>query len=282
MSKPENPDIFYPLEVPQSLLPYVRRVLVTDSDQDVDMQVQVGATGYNYFGWTWRGAWQANMNGVQIFDTDTDGPLHMTGQVRKSDVYVRLHRDIATMFLEFTALGHFQLLGVTGAQLAESATAPEQLNPALKPAMEKIRAAQDMSPQARLDFIGTVFEAMPKHSIPNGIQEAIQKIEAADGDVLIGDLVTDLDMSERTFRPLFAKLIGLSPKAFCTTLQINNAFNQILMSRGGDLADVALRSGFSDQAHFTRAFGGFLGKAPKSYLKDVEATLERFVGQSRA
>jgi|GEM_PF-4505440 len=145
MSKPENPDIFYPLEVPQSLLPYVRRVLVTDSDQDVDMQVQVGATGYNYFGWTWRGAWQANMNGVQIFDTDTDGPLHMTGQVRKSDVYVRLHRDIATMFLEFTALGHFQLLGVTGAQLAESATAPEQLNPALKPAMEKIRAAQDMS-----------------------------------------------------------------------------------------------------------------------------------------
>ncbi|MEP1695638.1 MAG: AraC family transcriptional regulator [Paracoccaceae bacterium] len=282
MPKPPNPNIFRPMDVPSSIKPYVRRILMADSsDKAVDMVVNVSATGYHYFGWTWRGKWEASVNGNLMFDTDKDGPLHVTGQVKKSDVAVRLKQNIGQVFFEFSALGHYQVLGITGLQLVENPATPEALNPALEPHMARIRDAGETTVNARLDLIAEIFDAMPKHTVPSGIIAAIEQVEAADGDIRIADLARISGMAERQFRTLFIKLIGISPKVFCKILQINSAFNRILISNGGDLADVALRSGFSDQAHFTRAFGEFLGKAPKSYLKNVEATLERFVGHSR-
>lgn len=282
MPKPANPDIFRPLDVPDSIKPYVRRVLVAQSDQPVDMAVNVSATGYHYFGWTWHGNWIAHVDGKLVFDTATDGCLHVTGQVRKSDTKVKFQQKIEQIFLEFSALGHYQLLGISGAQLVENGAAPESLNPALEPHLVRMRQAVDMSPNARLALIAEVFDGLPKQTVPSGMVAAIAQMEAADGDIRIAELVSKAGMAERQFRTQFVKLIGLSPKVFCKTLQINSAFHQILMSSGGDLAHIAAKAGFSDQAHFTRAFGEFLGKAPKSYLKDVEATLERFVGQSRA
>ena len=282
MPKPANPDIFRPMDVPNAIKPYVRRVLVADTDQPVDMEVSVSDTGYHYFGATWRGNWQAFVDGKRVFDTAHDGRLHVTGQVRKSNTTVRFQQDIGQIFLEFAALGHVQLLGMTGQQLIETGAAPEVLNPALEPHLAEIRNAGDISVQARLDLIADVFDNLPKQTVPSEMIAAVAQMEAAHGDIRLSDLVRDLGLAERQFRAQFVKLIGLSPKAFCKTLQINSAFHQILISNGGDLADVAVRSGYADQAHFTRAFHLFLGKAPKSYLNDVEATLERFVGQSRA
>lgn len=138
MSNTANPDIFRPVDVPPSITPYVRRILVADSAEPVEMSVEVRPTGYGYLGWTWRGTWQAEVNGKDIFDTDKDGPLHLTGQLRKSEVAVKMLGNIGQVFVEFTALGHFELLGVTGADMAEKAVAPQKLNPALKPYLANI------------------------------------------------------------------------------------------------------------------------------------------------
>lgn len=282
MSNTANPDIFRPIDVPRSIKPYVRRILVADSPEPVDMSVEVRATGYSYLGWTWRGTWQADVNGERIYDTDIEGPLHLTGQIKKCEVDVKMLGNIAQVFLEFTALGHFELLGVTGDEMVGKAVAPQKLNPALKPYLATIVDAGEMSVSARIELLTSALSALPKHAVPIGMTVAISQMEASDGDIRIADLVRDLEMSERKFRSQFTRLIGLSPKAFCKTLQINRAFGQILQSMGGNLADVALEAGFSDQAHFSREFGAFLGKAPQRYLKNVEATLGRFVGRSRS
>jgi AraC-like DNA-binding protein len=278
MPKPANPDIYRPIDVPNSIKPYVRRMLVADSDQLVDMEVDVRATGYHYLGWVWRGRWQGEVNGSTTFDSDVDGPIALTGQVKKNIVIARMQRDVGQIFVEFTALGHFQLLGITGRQ---DASAPQVLNPALGPHFEKIFGAKDINMAARVTLMAEVLCALPKHPVPEGIAATIERMEAVDGDIRIVKLVNELGLAERQFRTAFENLIGLSPKAFCKTLQINRAFNQLLTKNRGDLARVAAESGFSDQSHFTRAFGDFLGKAPVAYLDDVEATLARFVGQSR-
>jgi len=282
MSKPANPDIFRPVDVPASLSPYVRRILVADSPEPVEMSVEVRPTGYGYLGWTWRGTWQADVNNERIFDTDEDGPLHLTGQIRKSEVGVRFLGNIAQIFLEFTALGQFELLGILGADMAENAVAPQKLNPALNPYLASIFGAGEVSVAARIELLASALSGLPKHTVPTEMVAAVSRMEAADGDIKIAALVRDMDMSERKFRSEFFRLIGLSPKAFCKVLQINRAFNQILQSKGGNLADVALEAGFSDQAHFSREFCAFLGNAPQRYLKNIEATLERFVGHSRS
>ncbi|MCG3268797.1 AraC family transcriptional regulator [Yoonia sp. I 8.24] len=282
MPKPPNPDIYRPMELPTSIRPYVRRALVADSNQSVDMEVSVRATGYHYFGWVWRGIWQGEVNGKTLFSSDNDGTLHLTGQVKQGDVIARMKRDIGQIFLEFTALGHFQLFGITGKKMVENAVDPQMLNPALARHFTTLCDAGDISAKARLALLADVFSELPKWETPNGLVAAIAQMEAADGDIRISALVDDLDLAERQFRTQFETLVGLSPKTFCKTLQINRAFSQVLMNNGGDLAGIAAEAGFSDQAHFTRSFSKFLGQAPKRYLNDVETTLKRFVGQSRA
>lgn len=281
MLKKANPDIYRTVDVPERLRPYVRRALVADTGEQVDMEVDVRATGYHYFGWVWRGSWQGQVNGETRFDSDIDGPLHLSGQVKKSTVVARMQRDVGQVFLEFSALGHFQLFGIEGAQMLEDAVAPQVLNPALKPHLEKIRGEDDMSARARMELMAVILSELPKRDVPVGIATAIDRMEAVDGDIRIAELISELGLAERRFRTDFEALVGLSPKTFCKTLQINRAFNQMLMTNGGDLAGVAAQAGFADQAHFTRAFGDFLGKAPGSYVKNVEKTLARFVGQSR-
>jgi len=115
----------------------------------------------------------------------------------------------------------------------------------------------------------------------DAIVQALHDIEAADGNVRLSALLAQHGFPERKFRDDFKKLIGLTPKAFCKTLQINKALHQLIVNNGDDLAGISTEVGFADQAHFTRAFGEFLGRSPARYLKDIEATLALFVGQSR-
>ncbi len=281
MTKTSNPDIFQPVDVPESLKPYVRRVLIADSTEQVDISAGVCATGYHYFGWVWRGRWQGQVNGEILFNSDLDGPLHLSGQVDKGEVVAKIQGDIGQIFLEFSALGHFQLLGITGARMLEDAVAPQLLNPKLQPHLKRILGAGDLSVNARMELMAEVLSQLPKHVVSDNIITAVARIEAADGDIRIAELVAELGVAERQFRTDFKTLTGLTPKAFCKALQINQALNQLLASNGGDLAGVAAETGFSDQAHFTRAFSDFLGKAPGGYLKNIETTLARFAGRSR-
>lgn len=92
MTKILNPDIYQSVNVPVCLKPYVR------------------VTGYHYFGWIWRGRWQAQVGEETLFDSENDGPFHFSGQVAQREITARLQRDIGQVFLEFAALGHLQIL----------------------------------------------------------------------------------------------------------------------------------------------------------------------------
>ena len=280
MTRLVNPDIYQRLEVPVGLKPYVRRVLVADTAKQVDMMVDVRATGYHYFGWIWRGSWQAHVSEEMLFDSDKDGSFHFTGQVGQREITVRLQRDIGQIFLEFTALGHFQVFGISGASMMEAAVAPQAVNPTLKPYLDRLKRVDNSSASARLSGLAAALVRMPKHAVPDEISAAIGQMETVDGDISISGLVKNLAISERKFRTDFKHLVGLSPKAFCNTLRINWALNQLLTRNGSDLARIAVETGFSDQAHFTRAFSQHLGNAPRKYFQDIENTLARFVGQS--
>ena len=269
MQKVSNPDIYRPMDVPESLRPYIRRALVADTNDPVDMVVDVRATGYHYFGWIWRGRWQGHVNGETRFDSDRDGPLHLSGQVANNDIVAKMQRDVGQIFLEFSALGHFQLLGINGEQMLGEAGAPHLLNPALGPHLDRIFGAENMPVKARMLLLADILSQLPKHPVPDGIISAIERIEAVDGDLKISTLMDELGLPERKFRTEFKTLVGLSPKVFCRTLQINKSLNHLLVSNGGDLTGIAAQTGFSDQAHFTRAFGDFLANTPGRYLGDI-------------
>ena len=273
--------IYHPMDVPGCLRPFVRRVLATDTKGAADITIDVRGSGYHYLGFVWRGRWQGQVDGLICFDSDIDGRIHLSGQVSTADVFAKMSGNFGHIVLEFTALGHFQLLGIDGQSLINDAKAPQLLNVHLGTYLEKIEAPKYDTNVANLDLIAEVLSQIPKHSVADDILQALNHIEAADGNVRMSALLAQLGLPERKFRDDFKRLIGLTPKAFCKTLQVNKALNQLIVNNGGDLAGISTDAGFSDQAHFTRAFSEFLGDSPARYLKNIEATLARFLGQSR-
>ncbi|MCI9591965.1 MAG: AraC family transcriptional regulator, partial [Lachnospiraceae bacterium] len=61
----------------------------------------------------------------------------------------------------------------------------------------------------------------------------------------------------------FTKSKGITPYRYLETIRINEA--KKLLSKGVSPLDAAIRTGFSDQSHFTNYFTSFIGLAPGVY-----------------
>ncbi|CDZ37922.1 AraC family transcriptional regulator [Neorhizobium galegae] len=62
----------------------------------------------------------------------------------------------------------------------------------------------------------------------------------------------------------FRKLLGTSPHRYLVMRRLDRA--KVLLSQGGTLADVAVDTGFADQAHFTRHFKKTFGMTPGRWM----------------
>ena len=113
-----------------------------------------------------------------------------------------------------------------------------------------------------------------KHLAPKGKLGALQLrtvIELAHAQLAAG---LSLEMMARAagyspfqFARLFKATTGLAPHRFVLSLRLERACR--LLGRETGLADVALKTGFYDQAHFTNAFKRGLGVTPTAYAKQA-------------
>jgi AraC-like DNA-binding protein len=118
----------------------------------------------------------------------------------------------------------------------------------------------------RLDLLertvaARVIEAPP---IAAELEWAWRRLIETDGALPIGALATELGWSRRHFAATFHRELGMPPKAVARLLRFERALERL--RAGADLGDVALDSGYYDQAHFNRDFRRFAGRTPTEYL----------------
>lgn len=70
------------------------------------------------------------------------------------------------------------------------------------------------------------------------------------------------NISTRTLQRLFKRYIGVSPKWVIDRYRMIDAVEALNRGDSPDLADLAYRLGYFDQAHFTRAFSALVGRPP--------------------
>ncbi len=70
-------------------------------------------------------------------------------------------------------------------------------------------------------------------------------------------------LSKSTLLRAFTKEKGVTPYRYLETIRINEA--KKLLSEGVHPVEAAIRTGFSDQSHFTNYFNQFIGLAPGTY-----------------
>jgi AraC-like DNA-binding protein len=82
-------------------------------------------------------------------------------------------------------------------------------------------------------------------------------------EISLQDLAAAAGLSKFHFVRLFAAAVGITPHRYQLLLRVNRA--RQLLRQGGEIADVAQRTGFFDQSHFTSCFRDVVGVTPGRY-----------------
>ena len=105
----------------------------------------------------------------------------------------------------------------------------------------------------------------PEHS------EIVQRLENnilenyPDCSYDLNAFLSSLPFSAEYLKKLFKKEIGLTPLQYLTDKRLENAANNLALSGGGNISEIAHQCGFSEPLYFSRLFKRKYGVAPRDY-----------------
>lgn len=272
--------------VPVPLQKYVRRILVADVPDDIDITSDVRATGYMYLGFVFRGTAQAVIADRLEMAVDAENTaVHVSGQVVAKDIAIHYQGALGHVLVELSGLGHFELLGIFGEDVVDRCQPPGTLNPELDQSFSASAGFRkglsgEAAVQALVDML--LSQAREPNVVPEMLRQGLAEIENNVGQVNLSTLCDDLGVSQRHFSRQFAKYVGQSPKRFCRILQLNRALQAMIDKDADYLAGIASDAGFSDQSHFNRAFRQHLMTNPLDFLNSDQMILRTFLAERLA
>ncbi len=92
--------------------------------------------------------------------------------------------------------------------------------------------------------------------------------EGLDRSIRLADMARECGLSVSHFTRAFRISFGMSPYRWLIERRIDQA-KALLIASSFPIADIAMRSGFSDQAAFTRAFARVVGDSPARWRRAV-------------
>jgi AraC-like DNA-binding protein len=122
----------------------------------------------------------------------------------------------------------------------------------------------------RLDSIGCFRHSAPQASsvgglTPRALQRIREYIEGHLAENIELEMLADIaGLSKWHFARAFKQTVGTPPHFYLIQRRLERA-QELLAETNLSLGQIALRSGFSDQSHFSRRFRMFLGVSPRSF-----------------
>jgi AraC-like DNA-binding protein len=101
---------------------------------------------------------------------------------------------------------------------------------------------------------------------------ALQELQRSSAPSLAA-IATTANLSSKRLTQLFSREVGVTPKLFARLQRFQNCLKRIEKRQSIDWLEIALGSGYYDQAHFNHDFLEFTGMNPSSYLKKKTAQL---------
>jgi AraC-like DNA-binding protein len=177
---------------------------------------------------------------------------------------VRAHASIVGV--HFKPGGAYPLLGVPPGCLTDQHVVLEAIwgTPAVF-LRERLREARDSDARFRiLDETFTRRLTVPTRQ-RGEVKFALQRL--AKGNVSIGQVTAEVDLSRRHLIALFTEEVGLTPKIFGRVQRFQRAMSLATQDTSRDWAQLALACGYTDQSHLIRDFVSLSGLSPTALLQ---------------
>jgi AraC-like DNA-binding protein len=134
-------------------------------------------------------------------------------------------------------------------------------------------------PQDRADILSSYLSQQIKNNrCPHdaAVQNVLNCIIQADGDISIKSLIEKAGVSERTLERKFQQSIGMSPKLYSRIYRFQTSLQQLRINPFQKLSDIAFENDYADQSHFIRTFKEFAGFSPFNYSRKYNEMVENF------
>jgi len=256
----------------------IERVLTSTAQDPGVVEIVVPPTGSIYLNALTRGQLEIRLSdGVQTETPD----LYLGGQLLREMPQARITTPLSLAGLQFTATGFYRLFQLDASQLTDRITPLEAIDGQLAAALRDALAAVGRGEEAADIMQETLAIKLPSASPPELAAKAAGQIERKAGRIGMTELAGACDVSPRHLRRVFSREVGVSPKSYAKTIQINTVVAALQSGETGAVHDLALAHGYYDQAHFTRDFSRLVGSNPSKFLASREAFLEMFLGRNR-
>jgi AraC-like DNA-binding protein len=119
----------------------------------------------------------------------------------------------------------------------------------------------------RLGKIDALLTEIYKPSHEPNFTAALHIILKTRGYIRMKELSASIGLSQRQLERIFQKRSGLTPKQMASITQFQYMAN-LVRNRGEEsLFDLAIQGGYTDHAHFSKAFKIFSGVSPSDFIK---------------
>lgn len=130
---------------------------------------------------------------------------------------------------------------------------------------EQIREAP--TPMARFRILeqamcAKLAEASPYH---RAVGYALHAFNCAPQSQTVSQVIDEIGISPRRFIQVFSEQVGLTPKLYCRVQRFQEAIRLIARRDSISWVDIALTTGYYDQAHFIKDFQDLAGIRPTLY-----------------
>ncbi|HWM07971.1 MAG TPA: helix-turn-helix domain-containing protein [Solirubrobacteraceae bacterium] len=161
-----------------------------------------------------------------------------------------------------TPLGARRLLGLPMGELTGQVVELEDLiGPRAHELAERLAGLPDWAARFALLERAIAERALEAEPVAAELEHAWRRLQ--EPGVSIGALADEIGWSRRHFTATVREELGMPPKPLARLLRFERAVGRL--REGAELVDVALDSGYYDQAHFNRDFRAFAGVTPTAY-----------------
>ncbi|WP_298321850.1 helix-turn-helix domain-containing protein [Haloactinopolyspora sp.] len=170
--------------------------------------------------------------------------------------------------IEFTALGAFRLLGLTGDEIRDGVLDLADLfgHRRVQELTDRLVSAPDWPVRCSIMDHHVLELAEDARAVDDAIGWAWQRLVDSRGQTAVGGLAADMGWSRRHFIQRFQRQAGLSPKTAARVIRFDHAARQL--ARRQRISDVAAATGYADHSHLVRDFRAMAGCTPSQLLAE--------------
>jgi AraC-like DNA-binding protein len=185
--------------------------------------------------------------------------------LQQAPALVRMGGDLDCLHVFLKPTAARALLGVSGNELASRVVHLADISGTMcNQLMERLNGAH-MWPQRFAAVDRVLLRRLRPVTMPAAMAWAWRRLAISHGQMAIHELARDIGFSRRHFGERFMSEFGIAPKAAARVFRFERACRLFLRSPRR-IVDVAISSGFHDQAHMVHEWHSLAGCTPKEWI----------------